>query len=195
MGWDFLLQGIFLTQESNLGLLHYRQILYQLSYEGSPSSSFKLHFLLAQHNSSFFAEQLYLTYYIFYIDMKMSALDFPSLIWTLCQGRISFSVPSLYCVLPICVEYWMNEFFTLLWPLMTLPWHWNFVSCTQGQVIASSFPSETLYKLDKPDSARLWPKWARFIDSVPAKKQFSIFFSPLAFTGLLAKKSPTKEHN
>ena len=31
-----LFQGIFLTQESNRGLLHYRQILYQLSYEGSP---------------------------------------------------------------------------------------------------------------------------------------------------------------
>ena len=27
-----LLQGIFLTQESNQGLLHCRQILYQLSY-------------------------------------------------------------------------------------------------------------------------------------------------------------------
>ena len=32
-----LLQGIFLTQESNWGLLHYRQILYQLSYERSPN--------------------------------------------------------------------------------------------------------------------------------------------------------------
>ena len=31
-----LLQGIFLTQESISGLLHFRQILYQLSYEGSP---------------------------------------------------------------------------------------------------------------------------------------------------------------
>ena len=30
-----LLQGIFLTQESNKGLLHYRRILYQLSYQGS----------------------------------------------------------------------------------------------------------------------------------------------------------------
>ena len=29
---------IFLTQESNQGLLHCRQILYQLSYQGSPSS-------------------------------------------------------------------------------------------------------------------------------------------------------------
>jgi len=31
-----LLQGIFLTQESNWSLLHCRQILYQLSYQGSP---------------------------------------------------------------------------------------------------------------------------------------------------------------
>ena len=30
------LQGIFLTQELNWGLLHCRQILYQLSYQGSP---------------------------------------------------------------------------------------------------------------------------------------------------------------
>ena len=32
-----LLQGIFLTQELNQGLLHCRQILYQLSYQGSPT--------------------------------------------------------------------------------------------------------------------------------------------------------------
>ena len=31
-----LLQRIFLTQESNQGLLHCRQILYQLGYQGSP---------------------------------------------------------------------------------------------------------------------------------------------------------------
>ena len=33
-----LLQGIFLIQESNLGLLHCMWILYQLSYQGSPTS-------------------------------------------------------------------------------------------------------------------------------------------------------------
>ena len=32
----FFLQGIFLTLESNPGLLHCRQILYPLSYTGSP---------------------------------------------------------------------------------------------------------------------------------------------------------------
>ena len=34
-----LLQGIFLTQESNWGLLHCKQILYQLSYQGCPHKS------------------------------------------------------------------------------------------------------------------------------------------------------------
>ena len=36
VGCDFLLQGIFPTQGLNPGLLHYRQILYHLSYQGSP---------------------------------------------------------------------------------------------------------------------------------------------------------------
>ena len=36
MGCHLLLQGIFPTQESNPGLPHCRQILYQLSHKGSP---------------------------------------------------------------------------------------------------------------------------------------------------------------
>ena len=36
VGSHSLLQGSFLTQESNLDLLHYRQILYHLSHQGSP---------------------------------------------------------------------------------------------------------------------------------------------------------------
>ena len=36
VGSRSLLQGIFPTQGSNLGLVHYRQILYQLSHQGSP---------------------------------------------------------------------------------------------------------------------------------------------------------------
>ena len=36
VGCHFLLQGIFPTQGSNLGLLHCRQILYYLSHKGSP---------------------------------------------------------------------------------------------------------------------------------------------------------------
>ena len=36
VGCHSLLQGIFLTQESNLGLLHCRRILYHLSHQGNP---------------------------------------------------------------------------------------------------------------------------------------------------------------
>src|SRR5574337_837688 len=42
-----LLQQIFLTQELNWGLLHCRQILYQLSYEGSPKKMKVVHFLFS----------------------------------------------------------------------------------------------------------------------------------------------------
>ena len=38
MGSLSLLQWIFLTQELNQGLLHCRQIIYQLSYQGSPQN-------------------------------------------------------------------------------------------------------------------------------------------------------------
>ena len=44
-GLPFLLQGIFLTQGSNLGLLHGRQILYRLSYRAFTFKS------LLQHHS------------------------------------------------------------------------------------------------------------------------------------------------
>ena len=36
VGYHAFLRGIFPTQESNPGLLHCRQILYQLSFQGSP---------------------------------------------------------------------------------------------------------------------------------------------------------------
>ena len=40
MGRLSLLQGMFLTQELNRGFLNCRQILYQLSYQGSPTPSY-----------------------------------------------------------------------------------------------------------------------------------------------------------
>ena len=41
VGTLFLLQGIFPSQGLNPGLLHCRQILYQLSHKGSPTDSLK----------------------------------------------------------------------------------------------------------------------------------------------------------
>ena len=46
LGSHSLLQGIFLTQGSNLGLLHCMQILYHLSQQGSPFNHLSV--LLAQ---------------------------------------------------------------------------------------------------------------------------------------------------
>ena len=46
-----LLKGIFPTQGSNPALLHWRQILYQLSYPGSPSKKKKKNFFLNSHKS------------------------------------------------------------------------------------------------------------------------------------------------
>ena len=50
VGSHSLLQGIFPIQESNRGLLHCRRILYQLSYQGSPSHT-KNHFKFLPGNS------------------------------------------------------------------------------------------------------------------------------------------------
>ena len=43
VGCHFLLQGIFLTQGLNPGLLHCRQILYHLSHQGSPYCEALIH--------------------------------------------------------------------------------------------------------------------------------------------------------
>ena len=45
MGSLSLLQGIVPIQELNQGLLHCRQILYQLSYEANPNVGLKFHSL------------------------------------------------------------------------------------------------------------------------------------------------------
>ena len=50
-GCHFLLQGIFLTQGSNPGLLHCRQILYHLNQQGSPIKCVLLLLLLLSHFS------------------------------------------------------------------------------------------------------------------------------------------------
>ena len=51
-----LLQQLFLTQESNQGLLHCRQILYELSYQGSPYGLYSpliIHLSLGYYTSEF----------------------------------------------------------------------------------------------------------------------------------------------
>ena len=45
-----LLQRIFLTQESNRGLLNYRWILYQLSYQGNPRQRRGFFYIMKFHH-------------------------------------------------------------------------------------------------------------------------------------------------
>ena len=52
VGYNFLLQGVFLTLGLNLGFLHFRQILYGLSHQGSPSwtqTTFQLAYNIFTH--------------------------------------------------------------------------------------------------------------------------------------------------
>ena len=64
VGCHFLLQGNFLIQGSNPGLLHYRQILYCLSHQGSPVASFHIyiygfiHILGGENGISFLAWEM-----------------------------------------------------------------------------------------------------------------------------------------
>ena len=65
MGYHFLLQGIFLTQGSNPGLPHCRQMLYRLSHQGSPiwNSTWKLPYLFCHLSSRFGNKFLYSCFY------------------------------------------------------------------------------------------------------------------------------------
>ena len=56
----FLLQGIFPTQEANLGLLHCRQILYHLSHDESPRILDRVDFLLCSGSSRALEPNLHL---------------------------------------------------------------------------------------------------------------------------------------
>ena len=49
VGCHFLLQGVFLTQGSNSGLLHFRQTLYPLSHQGIPNMAWHTHKILELH--------------------------------------------------------------------------------------------------------------------------------------------------
>ena len=66
-----LLQGIFLTRDSNQDLLHCRQILYQLSYQGSPRNLWNNGVYL--YNSKM-SEYLYSSSFLKIIDMTSGIL-------------------------------------------------------------------------------------------------------------------------
>ena len=74
----FLFQWIFLTQESNRGLLHCRHILYHLNYHGSPSTTQ----LKKQHIVECSQQMILLALMV----SKNSPLDHKFTQWKVCKG-------------------------------------------------------------------------------------------------------------
>ena len=68
VGCHFLLQGIFLTQGSNLCLLHCRQVLYHLSHQREPCVVTFLHF----SDSHFSRFSYYPTTFLAHISIGLS---------------------------------------------------------------------------------------------------------------------------
>ena len=73
MGCYARLQGIFLTQGSNPGLLHCRRVLYQLSHQESPNLPGDLHnypyYLLFS-----FLKYLFICLFIYLVVLSLSSL-------------------------------------------------------------------------------------------------------------------------
>ena len=115
-----LLQGIFPTQESNWGLLHCRQILYQLSYQGSsqnPTHPLK-HSLMAQE------------------DSLMSPAGSASFHWTTSKHRLQLLALKWPVISNAPLWAWLTWGWTqqCLWIYLLL-FHGSFVKCRQLSVV------------------------------------------------------------
>ena len=102
MDCHFLLQGIFLTQGSNLGLPHCRQMLYRLSHQGSPGKNDIICFKIGDL-ALFSGWKLCFTVALFCVIscvIKVFKFDF-FILWT---------IPIIYPVFHLAVA-----FFLLIW--------------------------------------------------------------------------------
>ena len=88
VGSLFLLQGIFPAQGSNWGLLHCRQILYQLSYQGSPIN---IHYIIRRRSLCFSDISLQGCWSISWVSAR-------SLKFLLCWNIFSHSIISCVCL-------------------------------------------------------------------------------------------------
>ena len=115
-GLHFLLQGIFLTQGSNPGLLHCRQMLYHLNHQGSPfrqywlsTTSGNADCLYYSHSSFLLMESpLYLALESIKIKREWSLSDLKG--WTLIRLSQSCYVDfNLFAVIMLRLDRWHNS--------------------------------------------------------------------------------------
>ena len=85
MGSHSLLQGVFSTQGPNPGLLHCRQILYNLSHQGRPLASNSLNFCFCLSEKIFISPSFFLRFFFFNVD------HFKILYW------ICYNIASVVC--------------------------------------------------------------------------------------------------
>ena len=100
VGCHSLLQGIFLTQESNPGLLHCRQILYQLCYERS---------LLCERFANQFAPKhlsklLSFPHYVFLAPMSKFQLIINAWIYFWAIYSVPLVCVSIFMPVPCCFD-------------------------------------------------------------------------------------------
>ena len=124
VGSHSLLQGIFLTQGWNLGLLHCRQILYHLSHQGSPKG-------IILSSKQLMMKTVRISFFFFSVFLKefLSALSLGCCEWTFCSCRergplLLRNMGSRLEGLSSCgsraVEHWLRSCGS---PALAAPWH------------------------------------------------------------------------
>ena len=135
MGSLLLLQGIFLTQESNWALLHCRWILYQLSYPGIP--------LLVLKKTSSFCSPTLVWQYGYYRRPRITLQPCTEV---LCRSR-----PCVYLYL-LCL---LLTLFLTWFPLKPPKWNKCTTYNTNIQHISDSFRNH------KPNYLQILSQWPR----------------------------------
>ena len=112
-----LLQQIFWTQVSNRGLLYYRWILYQLSYQGSPWSGEDLIFFWEEEG--FVLIDVRLIYNMLVSGVQHSGLIFLKLNWFIYfNGR---TITSQHCAGPCHISTRISHGGTCTPPILNTP--------------------------------------------------------------------------
>ena len=205
VGCHSLLQGIFPTQGSNVGLLHCRQILYHMSYQGSP--------IIAENGgkNNFLYREIFATYCVFTLEITMPFLHFNevnTLNESFC-GKTFSSVQSLSCVrlfvTPWTAAHQASLSITNSWSLLKLmsielvmPSN-HLILCHALLLPPSIFPSIRVFSNESVLCIR-WPKHCSFSFSVSLSNEYSglisftmYWFDLLAVQGTL--KSLLQHHS
>ena len=166
VGGHSFLQGIFLTQGLNPGLLHCRQIPYHLSHQGSLSINFKTSKLLFH----------YISYCCCAVSKSCPALcDFMGYIAL--QAPLSSTISWSLLKFMLIVLVMLSKHLTLCHPLLLLP---------------SIFPRIRVFSKESACYIR-WPKYWSFSFSIsPSNEDSGLLFFTIHWFDILAVQGTLK---